>query len=105
MCISPVKTPQRSVSKKLSYRSVSKREILFSFCRSANFLQMSRSCSRALHMLERPPTMTAGGNMLSAIMENSGHSRVGVIHPGSASARYEDPRKYLPPAHQRHFPT
>lgn len=43
--------------------------------------------------------------MLSAIMENSGHSRVGVIHPGSASARYEDPRKYLPPAHQRHFPT
>lgn len=43
--------------------------------------------------------------MLSAIVENSGRSQVGVIRPGSASARYEDPHKYLSPAHQQHFPT
>lgn len=102
MCISLVKIPQWSVSWQLSYRSVSKRGVIVLFSPQ---LWLLTDELRALHMLKHPPTMTAGGNMLSAIVENSGRSQVGVIRPGSAWARYEDPHKYLSPAHQHHFPT
>lgn len=107
MCVCLVKIPQWSVSWQLSYRSVSKRRVivLFSEQPALTFYRWAVSCFSALHMLKHPPTMTAGGNMLSAIVENSGRSQVGVIRPGSASARYEDPHKYLSPAHQQHFPT
>lgn len=60
--------------------------------------------------------MTAGGNMLSAMVEKKEKERkskapqVRVICLGSVRWGYEDPRKYLSPAHQLHcvahcFPT
>lgn len=47
------------------------------------FYRRAVSWFSTLHMVKYPPTVTAGGNMLSAIVEKTQHSGVGVICLGS----------------------